>query len=780
MVEVGDVPEPRARIDPRNQAEPALAPINLREAARVLRRHPWIVLGLTGVALGVATFLALRAEPIYRATAVIRLADARRSLTGNLVENPTGPTGRSVDLLLSQLEVLRSRTIAGTVVDSMGILRVRVRDIPTSLLGGFRLTPDAPGDSLRLLFSAGGFIVSGRAGEVQASYGAHVEMDGVGFTVARQPELPRATIVLVSRDAAVDALLAHLQIRLRDKTDVVDVTYSAADPERAQEVVNRVVEVFRLANAAAARQESQRRREFIESRLQFNDSLLAAARQSLSSFRSSRRYDAGTNGGREVGKASDLAQRRRELATERQTYRKLLAELNSPKPSGASLPALMSMPEVAANAQVRQLYDQLVQYERARDSLTTGQWARSPTHPDVQRLSTLIAGIQRRLLETGRDVVQRAESGLAGRIALIDSLGALDDVAFRRLTATEGEEARLEGQVETIRRLTDQLREEYQKARIAEAVEVGQVEIVDLAALPGAADGVPLARRLLFGLLLGLLLGGGGAVLADHLGTAIRRPDQIEHLGLQVLGVIPHFNGRAAAGESEQAVPIVEAMRGLRLNLAHAYGAAGPLVVAVTSAGSREGKSFIVANLAMAFAHAGQRTLLIDGDLRRGVLHRVLNGARKPGLTDCLAGDVPAADVVQRTTIDSLFFIGSGARRPDAPELLVSPAMKQLVTTLSGDFGTIVVDTPPLAAGVDAFAIGVAVGHMIIVLRLGTTDSDVTKAKLDVLERLPVRLLGTVLNDARQAEGYEKYYYHMEGYELRDERAHGRVLIRNR
>ena len=300
------MPEPRARLDPRNQADPALAPINLREAVRVLRRHLWIVLGLTGVTLGVATFLALRAEPVYRATAVVRLADARRSLTGNLVENPSGPTGRSVDPLLSQLEVLRSRTIAGAVVDSMGILRVRVRDIPASLLGGVRLAPDAPGDSLGLLFSAGGFIVRGHAGEVQASYGAHVEMDGVGFTVARQPELRTAAIVLVSRDSAVDALLARLRIRVRENTDVADVTYSAADPERAHEVVNRLVEVFRLTNAAAARQESERRREFIESRLRFNDSLLAAAQQSLSGFRSRRRYDAGTNGGREGGKASDL------------------------------------------------------------------------------------------------------------------------------------------------------------------------------------------------------------------------------------------------------------------------------------------------------------------------------------------------------------------------------------------------------------------------------------------------------------------------------------------
>jgi Mrp family chromosome partitioning ATPase len=142
-----------------------------------------------------------------------------------------------------------------------------------------------------------------------------------------------------------------------------------------------------------------------------------------------------------------------------------------------------------------------------------------------------------------------------------------------------------------------------------------------------------------------------------------------------------------------------------------------------------------------------------------------------------LGGDAEWDRVIQRTSHQLLYFVGSGTRRPDAPELLDSAAMMQLVTTLRSSASVIIVDTPPLAAGVDALELATALGQLVLVLRLGTTDFELAQAKLKVLERLPVRLLGTVLNDARENEGYEKYYYHLEGYELGDEGRPNRTLI---
>ena len=224
---------------------------------------------------------------------------------------------------------------------------------------------------------------------------------------------------------------------------------------------------------------------------------------------------------------------------------------------------------------------------------------------------------------------------------------------------------------------------------------------------------------------------------------------------------------------------MVEAFRGIRLNLLNAYGAPGPVVVAVTSPGSGDGKSFVSSNLAVAFAYAGHRTLLIDADLRRGALHRALKLRRQPGLTELLVGDSSREQALQATTYPSLELLASGSRRRDAPELMGSARMADLVTGLRSSYGVIVVDTPPLGAGVDAFLLATLAGSLLVVLRLGRTDRELAEAKLEVLRNLPPRLLGAVLNDVREGSEYHAYSYYLDGYELTDEPLF-RPLVGNR
>ena len=271
----------------------------------------------------------------------------------------------------------------------------------------------------------------------------------------------------------------------------------------------------------------------------------------------------------------------------------------------------------------------------------------------------------------------------------------------------------------------------------------------------------------------GLGLGLAGAILLDMIDRRVRYPDQVtSEMGLQILGVIPHMKASRNGTGAAETAPILEAVRGIRLSLAHACGTAGPVVVTVTSPGPGDGKSFVSSNLALSFADAGHRTLLIDGDARRGSLHRVLNVARKPGLTDYLAGNAGRAEMVQETAYSSLFFIGCGTRSADAPELLSSSGMSQLLTSLRASYSVIIVDSPPLGAGVDAFALGSLTNNMVLVLRLGQTDKELAEAKLDQLDRLPVRMLGAILNDVREgaaAKYYQYYSYYMPGYEAGEE-----------
>jgi tyrosine-protein kinase Etk/Wzc len=153
----------------------------------------------------------------------------------------------------------------------------------------------------------------------------------------------------------------------------------------------------------------------------------------------------------------------------------------------------------------------------------------------------------------------------------------------------------------------------------------------------------------------------------------------------------------------------------------------------------------------------------VDGDIRRGELHRMFSLDRRPGLLDYLVGDASMDSIVRPSSHEGLEVIPCGTRRQQGPELLGSAAMSHLMAEMKTRFNVIIVDSPPLGAGIDPFVLGTATGHMLMVFRSGETDRQMAEAKLKLLDRLPVRVLGAVLNDI-QADGVYKYYSYLYGY----------------
>ncbi|HEV2750284.1 MAG TPA: polysaccharide biosynthesis tyrosine autokinase [Gemmatimonadales bacterium] len=747
----------------RGEPELSVSTVSLEELLATLRRHLRLVIGVVAGTVAAAAVVAYLTGPVYQAVAVIRLSDPRRALTGGVVLDPASADERFSDPLLSQVQLLASRAVAGAVVDSMPALRlVTSRNFPPSLLGEVAVSAAAGSNAFQLTFGRDSFVAPGPSGPLAAAYGTAVESRGIRLTVLHRPDASSAQLRVLTREAAIERLLTRVRVKPRPNTDIVDVAYSAADPKFAQQVLNRVVNIFRSTSAEAAQQQSTRRREFLESQLKINDSVLAAARQDLTTFR----QRAGAYGSREAlsreqAGLAGVELQRQQLEAERRTDISLLASLRDSSLSRKALQTALATPGVAASPAVIQLSTQLFQYERARDSLAS----RSTSHPDLPRFNQLIASTEADLLRAVQGGVQSAIASLDGRIAAFNDLRARQ----QQLSAGEQDEARLTERVDNAQKVADELRLEYQKAGIAEAVTVGQVEIVDPAALPLKTAGIGLPQQLGLGLLVGLMLGAGGAFLADRLGSAIARRVQVEQLGMSVLGVITHLDRDAKENDARGPEAVVEAFRGIRLSLMNEYGGAGPIVVTVTSPGSGDGKSFVSSNLALAFAYAKQRTLLIDVDLRRGALHRVLNLPRQPGLTDFLAGDVSRAPAVRTTSYPCLDFLPSGSRRRDAPELIGSAAMASLLTSLRSTYEVILLDSAPLGAGVDALALAKLAGNLLMVLRLGRTDRELAEAKLEVLRRLPVRVLGAVLNDVPDDSEYRAYAYYMDGYALTSE-----------
>ena len=759
--------------------------IGLRDVLVVARRS-WLVLAIgTVIGGGAAAFIASRGEPTYRATAVLRLADTRRALVGG-IDVPATELGRLTDPLLSQIQVLQSRGVLVQVVDAEGLrLHPSYRNFSARLLTEVHVDSAAAVDTIRLEFDSTHVTARTASRAVRTPYAEPVILDGVRFVIAGRPKARDATWHVISREAAIDELLGELRVDPRPQTDIVDVSYTAHRPWVAQRVVNALVTTFQRVNAQSAQDQSRRRHVFLFEQLTETDSMLARAQLELSSFRSRRQVSSSRD--KLTAQQKDLMaleMRIEELDADRRMYEALLSRVERSSGSADAVQALVSSPDIGANPVVGELYRRLTQYQTSLDSLTTGAWRSAETNPDVQRLNQLIATTIANLVTAVRSHV----ASLDARGQALRELRARTGTEIAQLPSAEAEEMRLLEQVESLRRLTDQLRDDYQRARIAQAVEAGQVAIVDLAALPLDPVGIPKPIQVVLGLVLGFVLAGTGVLLRETANRSIRRRRDIESaLNIPSLAVIPrlmsvdgnkrasltHTNGHGKQNGGRLLDPlptardvpsfVAEAYRTLRTNLLLAHGGPPIRTLVVTSAAPGEGKTITAANLAVTLAREGKQVLLVDGDLRRARVHRLFGVSQSPGLTDFLMGDGSAQVLVMPTAVPGLFVLPHGRPHPNPASLLTSETLRRLLDPMAAHFDVIVVDTPPVLAAADSLIVAAMADAVVFVVRAGRTDRDVATEALSQLAAVGAQVIGAVLNDpsgeaASYGESYLTYY----------------------
>lgn len=755
----------------------------------LLRRRLWLVLLVTIAVFAMAAYKAYWDPLNYRATAMIRLSDERQALSGRLTadraEDATAAPRSDTDPGLSLIQLLRSRGVAKEAVEREGLrLQVLPSRFPANLLNphpfsptllrGVRVSLSAAPDSfrVRLEFSGNGVIARGRRSTARGAYGAPLELEGARFIVAADPGIESAELVVVPLSEAVRTFLKNLRAELREKTDVIDVHYTANDPHAAQRVVNTTVRVFQASNASTDQQRSSRRRRFIESQLQKTDTLLVQAELALNAFRSRERLYSSQE--RLLAQQSDLTGlkvRRGELAADREMYQNLLTALQRPDRGvtpGEQLSALASAPGIAENPVVSQLYTQLARYHESRDSLTAGNWGGTlASHPDVKRLDTLIVSIEGKIATAARGQI----AAIDARLASLDELISRSAAEMSALPRKEGEQTQLVQRVETYRRTADLLREELQQAQIEEAVQIGQVEIVDLADLPPTPIGGSRAMKLMFGLLLGFLLGGGGAYVLENSRAVIRRQAELESvLRVPSLALIPRLkkangNGSHGLARLQKSLGGAEAYRMLRTNLLFSESVHGLKTLVVTSAVPQEGKTTTAANLAVAFAQQGYLILLVDCDLRCARIHELFQLPLEPGLTQLLQGHSVPTEVIRSTNFEQLFVLPAGTIPQNPSELIGGAQLRKALDTLLGSFDMIILDTPPVLVVPEAAILGRQVDGVLVVVRAGHTEREVARRAAHQLSTLGARVVGTVLNGADGAEAKYGGYYEYSHYD---------------
>lgn len=797
---------PVGRTSSASAGAPATALVDLHGLRQAAYRRRWVVLLAAAFGLAVAAWLVWRATPTFTATATIRMADSRRALAGGLVGKPSEDRSAETDPVLTEMQVLLSRSVAARVATSSlgAMLRVRPGGLPALALTNVTVDSAAPSDSIALVFGASGVTASVGKRVVQAPYGRPLSIVGVSFNVPAYPGVPVGSLRVQSLDQTVQRLVRGTTALRRPGTNIVDVTYRGNIPEVVQQTANSLALAFQQVNRENAMQQSLQRREFLGQRVAQTDALLQAARDSLSAFRaqplvSGLQLGSAGAGGAPVASSADVGRSTVDhVAAESQVraQRALVQRLEAAtaKNDGAAMRVALAMAPVGTVSPiVGQLAERVSMLQSARDSITSGRWARAETHPDVVRLDTLLRSARGELVAAAR-----------GQLQLLDEqardLGAAsrrEQAVLAALPRLQAEEQRLEERTATFERLAQQLREEFQRSQIEEAAESGDIQLVDTAVRPVVTDGIPAWRQLLFGLLLGLGAGVALAYLLEQLDTTLRREEDLEEqLGVTSLGTVPSFAAATRAGRTRFArlrlrrrrvsarrrLPSVvqrqnspadaswapgDAFRALHTNLLFADPRGMPRSLVVTSAVAGEGKTTVAVNLAICMAQHGGRVLLMDGDLHRPQLHAAFGVPRESGLSDLVQDDRPWSEVVHSTDFSGLYVLTAGRSMGREPGLLRSIAVRRALVELTQAFDVVVIDGPPVLYTADAAIISAVADAVMIVASAGFTDRADGRTAVRMLRQVGAQLVGAVLNDPDahlHDHHYERYGY---GFEAR-------------
>jgi len=363
-----------------------------------------------------------------------------------------------------------------------------------------------------------------------------------------------------------------------------------------------------------------------------------------------------------------------------------------------------------------------------------------------------------RLMDRHPDVVAIDEQ--------IAALGAYRDQAekqIRQLPDLQQDSLRLMLDVKVNTDLYTALVNNMQQLQLVRAGKVGNVRLVDTAAVPETPIKPKKPLVMVASAMLGLLIGCGAALVRSMLFRGISDANEIEQrLGLNVYATVPLSNRQKALSERTKRGspdvlllsyafpndPAVESLRSLRTALQFAIVEAKNNVAVIAGPAPGAGKSFISSNLAAVLAMAGKRVLLVDGDMRKGRLHEYLGLVRGRGLSELIESKAPFDDVLHSNVIEGLDFLSTGALPKNPAELLLNTRLARLIEEFSKRYDVVVIDSPPVLAVSDTGTLASMAGTTFLVARADATRLGELTESAKRLAQNGVRLNGIVFNGA--------------------------------
>ena len=728
----------------------------------VMRRRRWILLGCAVAAILGAWWMERDRVPQYTAGVLLQRHAEGSPLDVLAVRPTTNP-----EEILTQLEILRSRAVLSGVVRDMG-LRLSA-DVDASARTRVLVDPvvdeNTPAGTYLLATDADEIVLQDTLGSPLASVGQDERIEGPGFRFQLLPGLDLSeplSLSVLRPEQAVEVVRGLLSLEQVRGTGLIRVGITSPDPVFSAKAANGVAAAYQNHTASSARNAATRRREFVGDQLQQVADSTVVAHQALASYQErSNTINPQIESGA-LAEALMVAEGEfRRLRFEESLLRNVLTTLQSGQDGDEGLRRVVVLGSELLPASA-DMYDRLQTLQAERSRLTVSRFGYTESGPGVEVLDSLISAAREEILavtEQSLGVIQARLSASMTRVEELQaSVGDLPEMAT--------EFTQIQQRVDQVQTTFDLLAEKYYEAQILEAVEAGNIEVVDAAVVPMDPDPSRTARTLFLALSVGVLIGIGAALVVEHLDSATHDAADVERAsGLKVVATIPEVKDSARAPNDmivtavNVATPGSEAFRMLHTTLRFTRAEQPPKVIQVLSAIQGEGKSTVSSNLSLAMAQQGERTLVVDCDLRRPTLHKYFGAPQSPGITDVLVKDVTLADASWEHPEFPLTFIGAGTLPPNPVELVGSAAFRGIVNDARETYDRVVLDTAPMMVVSDSAVMLEISDGVIVSTMTDHTDRFALSKLIERLQQSQTPILGLVLNRARLARSAGRYGY---------------------
>lgn len=743
----------------------------------ILKRW-WLVLLVTLVVV-IPWILYLKSQPpVYQAEAWVSF------------DNTTGDVPAS--LLESRRRKLQSRTFAATVSAKLGLCMQELQWNGTPIFDRERFfsaffiqenqEPETGKYQIRL-YPNGYCAIYHEAVRLDTLRTLSVVLDTIQlnslfFSLSPEVKSQRGLLSFSVRDleSTVRSLIARENVIFNQNGTLMRVTLKDVNPNMASETLNMLTKTFVTEILDMQKEKESFSRKLIEEQLVLAEKQLNQSDYMLKSFRNDHLRGIDRETQEIVDRLNQFEIQIRQINNNKSELELLLGKLNpeiSDFNDGVSahyiyreIASLGIFQQSSAMTIARQELEDL---DRSRNALLVS----FPDHnPNVQDITEDINVLEMTIVQIATDKAREMEQ----EIRQLNENAKRQQAQLKMLPEEEMKLTQLSRDRRTNEDIYQMLLRRHKEAELAEAVASSNVSIIDPAFPPPSPITGDKKRKAFLGLIAGILLGISSAFFWEMADKSIRtREDVNRYLKLPILGSIPKVrfdtyeiqDSEKAKSISSQIVthdysptPVGEAYRLLRTNLLFSKqtGAIRSIVVGSMSPG--EGKSFTSANLAITLAQQKSNTLLIDADLRRGVLHNTFNCPKKPGLTNYLTGVAPLSSVLNETYIPNLSLITCGSMIPNPSEILGSLRMQKFIEGITKRFEFVIFDTPPLNAATDAVVLGTLVDGVTIVVRAGISNGDVVRRRLEMFQNVEAKMIGVILNGAGAEVAHEGYSYY--------------------